>query len=180
MKKKSEKGESSADDDAAGTKSRGIESQNPDEIGKDDVEAGFDAYSDQLAKGLLDEQAGGMSDGEDDEDAMWDFSEDDEVEEQDGQDNEDEEMESTNNAEFDEDADFESDIKKHRTKGSNPFADSEDFLQILEQSGNDHLNSKERQWVDHSNSRKGKKRKEGNKSSAGKSNAGRKKKKKRR
>ena len=91
---------------------------------------------------------------------MWDFSEDDEVEEQDGQDNEDEEMESTNNAELDEDADFESEIKKHKTKGSNPFADSEDFLEILEQSGNDHLNSKERQWVDHSNSRKGKKRKE--------------------
>ena len=119
-----------------------------------------------------------MSDGEDDEDAMWDFSEDDEVEEQDGQDNEDEEMESTNNAELDEDADFESEIKKHKTKGSNPFADSEDFLEILEQSGNDHLNSKERQWVDHSNSRKGKKRKGDNKSSAGKSNAARKRKKK--
>ena len=103
--KKSEKGESSADVGLL-VLSR-VVSSHVDEIGKDDVEAGFDAYSDQLAKGLLDNWAEECQMGKMTR-MPCGTHEDDEVEEQDGQDNEDEEMESTNNAKFDEDADFES------------------------------------------------------------------------
>ena len=173
-KKRKARGEDSSDEDGA-IDTNDQDDSSEEEMNEEDIEAGFDAYSDKLALGLMEENAGGLSDGEDDEeDAMWDFSEDDDEEDEDpnGAGNDKEGDSEEKDMQFDgvEDSDDEDEMdvanihskKKRGGKGSkkNPFADSEDFLEILEKSGQDHLNTKERQWVDQSNARgkRGKKR----------------------
>jgi len=122
-------------------KSNESKEQNQDDgsESEEDEEAGYDRFSQQLAEGLLHEKAGGMSDGEDDDEPMWDFSDD----EDNGGSDEEEDFQANESESSDKD-----EKAGKKNSGKSPFAAAEDFASILEKSGQDSLSKKERSWAD--------------------------------